>query len=294
MTSATDTTELFPDDRLYQSERRRFGSVRTEPVIWKAGYFLLILLLGLSFIALVDVGDSVNGAVKLIFAALLVLTLKRWTAAILLALVQAILFHLEQPFFAPLSLVSGLIWIGLTTSILIVVSRYRTLQEINHASVLKTLPQLRGAWQSDPADERRIRDNLSSLRMQTIKTLMVIGGCAIVASILLKLLPFYGRGADFNAVREFRLQPGGFRVIMSGLSLFVIFLPIWILVNEIVWRTKSSRQASVYLRSVLLKWLHRDLRMVARKRVKQRRKRLRSLKPTRQPDNPQEVSDLTS
>ena len=64
---------------------------------------------------------------------------------------------------------------------------------------------------------------------------------------------------------------------MLGCLLFALFLPVWILVNESVWRSRSRRQASIYLRSSFLKWIHRDLRMIIKKKLKARRKQIRAL-----------------
>ena len=94
----------------------------------------------------------------------------------------------------------------------------------------------------------------------------------------MKVVPLYERGAEFSTVRQFRLHPSGFRVLMMGLLLFVMFLPTWLLVNELVWRRLTRAQARMYLRSVFLKWIHRDLRMVIRKRIKRRRARVRAIK----------------
>ena len=103
MNEQKDHLDIFESYPLDRSDQTRSLNQRTEPVVWRCAYLLLTFALGLLFIVLVDAGDVVSGAVKLIFAALLILTLKRWTGAMILALVQAVLFHLEQPFFAPLS-----------------------------------------------------------------------------------------------------------------------------------------------------------------------------------------------
>ena len=57
------------------------------------------------------------------------------------------------------------------------------------------------------------------------------------------------------------------------------FLIIWIVVNELVWRSLSRQQASVYLRSTFVSWMHRDLRMIVMKRLKRKRREARKMEP---------------
>jgi hypothetical protein len=75
------------------------------------------------------------------------------------------------------------------------------------------------------------------------------------------------------------LNPSGYRLIILGLKLFSVAFVSWIAINELVWRSLSRSQAGIYLRSTFLSWIHRDFRMVVKRRIKSRRSGTRSMEP---------------
>ncbi|MCP4857428.1 MAG: hypothetical protein GY903_23335, partial [Fuerstiella sp.] len=107
--------------------------------------------------------------------------------------------------------------------------------------------------------------------------LLLLIACSALAFFLMSFVPMDTTFTGLNTIREFRLRPSGYRVLMSGLLLFSVFLLAWLIINEGVWRRLSAAQAGVYVRSVFLKWLHRDLRMVTKRRLKRRLKRRRRI-----------------
>lgn len=259
---------------------------RTDAEAWQAVYLVLSIGFGLLFLGTLHSGPNVNVAVKLIFLAVLVLTFKRWTGALLLAIVQLNLFYLEQPYFVPMSSVVGLVWIALTLGLVASVSRYRTLHDY--------LPRTKGAGgvaKDTSAGSDTLRRELPSRMAQCLpfmqgtllRTILILASCTLAAFLVMQMLPLVYTEPGFDPVRELQLKPSGYRTLASGLILFLCFLAVWLIINEICWRSMTPAQASVYLRSVFLKWIHRDLRMVVKRRIKQRRVRVRRSQPPEPP-----------
>lgn len=229
---------------------------------------------GLIFLVAIDAGPMVNLALKLIFLAILTLTLKRWTGALVLALLQANLFMLEEPGIAGLNPTASVIWVGVSLMLMACISQFRTLQDFEPHSALRLFPRLRRLQR--PPRSQLGRLSAESSRRSLAKwprTLLQLTGCALLAALLMWLVPMHPRNGPVNTVREYRLIPTGYRTIMMGVLLFLIYLPTWLVTNEVRWRSHSVAQSGVYLRGVFLKWIHRDLRMVVRRTVRLRRRK---------------------
>ncbi len=276
------TQRIAPGPRR-SNTRNEAEAIETEPRVWQVVYALTAVLLTIFSLMSVNTEDAirpqmvtvVTAVLTLLTGALLVLTLRIWTGAFFLLLFQICLFAVEGRL-AYSGLPGTIRWVALTMGILICVSRYRTLQERDGRSVLLTIPLFfRVLIRPQSAGSRLLKNNLMLVAKSLLRTVGMIICCVSVAALLLVFIPLQERGAT---VGEYRLQPNGYRTLMMGVLLFILFLPAWLFVNEIVWRTLSRRQAGVYLRSVLLSWVHRDLRMVINKRIKRRRARVRAVK----------------
>jgi hypothetical protein len=173
--------------------------------------------------------------------------------------------------------------------LLMVVSRYRTLQERDHASSVTAFggllsssgsgkPPLLEAEETSPD---QIWYNLKNLLQQCIRGVLLIAACAVLAVVVISLVP---QESVSLTIREFRLKPTGYRLIRLALGLFAAWLVAWIIVNEMVWRSLSPAQARMYVRSTMLQWLHRDLRMIILKRIKVRQQKQKRMQPVKRND----------
>ncbi|MEZ6130920.1 MAG: hypothetical protein R3C59_19800 [Planctomycetaceae bacterium] len=247
--------------------------------LWQHVYLILTAMVGLLFVWTLSATDDVSLPLRLIFLAVLVLTLNRWTAAVLLGLIQVQLLFLEPPAVGVIAHIGGFLWIMLTLLLVLVVSRYRTLQDRTHSAGFAAIRHLfgHGLNRSRTEAEHEWFNLLTALK-NLLSGVLKIAVCATVAAVVLNAFPVNPvPGERLYTYREFSLIPSGYRLIRLSLTLFAVFLVSWIVINESVWRRLSPRQASVYLRSTFLNWVHRDLRMVILKRMKIRRAKARKV-----------------
>jgi len=251
----------------------------TDANLWQHFYLLMTATMGLLFLWTFSAAADVNVSLRLIFLALLVLTLKRWTAAVLLGVIQVYLLFLEPATSGPIAAIGGFLWVMLTVLLVLVVSRYRTLQDRPHAAGLDAVRRLFSlGLQRTHAEADGELFNLLAVVKHLLFGVLTIAVAATIAAVLLNAVPLDPKPEiRLYTIREFSLVPSGYRLIRLLLLLFAVFLVAWLVVNELVWRTLSKRQASVYLRSTFLGWIHRDLRMVILKRMKIRRAKARNV-----------------
>jgi hypothetical protein len=237
--------------------------------IMKAANLLLIMFCGWFFLTFLYTGAVLNLSLKFFFLAILVLTLRRWTGALLLALLQIHLFFLEPRVVDSGSAAGEFVWVMSTVLLVMAVSRFRTLQEKDQQStVRRLLSSLTTSAANTNERNSSIMSRHSGAAIMTVgRSVLLLVACSLVALDLMSFVPAGKTITGLNTVSEFRLRPSGYRVIMSGLVLFSAFLLGWVFINEGVWRRLSPSQASIYLRSVLFKWLHRDLRMLTKRRL---------------------------
>lgn len=273
---------------------RRSATVVTPPVsadpdLWQHIYLLLTGAMGVLMVWAFATDSSLSLPLRLIFLALLVLTLKRWTGAAMLGLIQLHLLLMEPPARDLQEIGGGLLWVALTMVLLMIVSRYRTLQERDHASSITAFGGLLSSSgsgrpptpESDDDAPEQIWYNLKHLLQQCLRGLLLIVACAVLAALVIHLVP---QESVSLTIREFRLKPSGYRLIRLALGLFAAWLVAWIIVNELVWRSLSSAQAGMYLRSTVIQWLHRDLRMIILKRMKVRQQKVKSKQTVKRSD----------
>ncbi|MEO2013745.1 MAG: hypothetical protein ABGZ53_05185 [Fuerstiella sp.] len=269
------------------------AAVTPELQIMKAANLLMIIFCGWFFLTFLYTGAVLNLSLKFFFLAILVLTLRRWTGALLLALLQIHLFFLEPRALGFRGVASELLWVVATVLLVMAVSRFRTLQEIDKHSTIRQL--LSSLTASAPRTDGRVSPALSRYSVAAMlvigRSVLLLVACVVLAFLLMSLVPVDTTFTGLNTIREFRLRPSGYRVIMSGLLLFSVFVLAWLVINEGVWRRLSTVQAGVYLRSVFLKWLHRDLRMVTKRRLKRRRRLARRSKLTATKTIPNDSSE---
>ena len=245
--------------------------------IMKAASLVLIMFCGWFFLTFLYTGAVLNLSLKFFFLAILVLTLRRWTGALLLALLQIHLFFLEPRVVDSDGAAGEFVWVMATVLLVMAVSRFRTLQEKDeHSTVRRLLSSLSTrAANTNEHDSSAMPRHFRSAILTLGRSVLLLVACSLVALDVMSLVPPDRTITGLNTVREFRLRPSGYRVIMSGLLLFSAFVLGWLVINEGVWRRLSPSQAGIYLRSVFLKWLHRDLRMLTKRRLKLRRRTAR-------------------
>lgn len=269
------------------------AAARPELQIMKAANLLLIMFCGWFFLTFLYTGAVLNLSLKFFFLAILVLTLRRWTGALLLALLQVHLFFLEPRVADFGGAIGEFVWVMTTVLLIMAVSRFRTLQEKDeHSTVRRLLSSvISGGTNAHEYDASVIRRHTAAAVVTSGRSALLLVGCCLVALNLMSLVPADRTITGLNTVSEFRLRPSGYRIIMSGLLLYSVFVVSWLFINEGVWRRLSSSQAGIYLRSVLLRWMHRDLRMLTKRRLKQRRRtarhRERSVTETTTYDSPE-------
>lgn len=244
--------------------------------IWLCSYLLLTVVAGLLVLTRTFGESTLIVAMRLIFLAIFVLSLKRWTGALIFAFCQIELFHMERPTAAPVVNADSWILTGLTFLLLVVLSAYRTLQERDTEPAYRLLfrwfREERRPQNSASLEEPEISTEVSRLLKQLCRAGMLLVVCALAAWMILGMFPTRSTVTGLNTISVYRLRPEGHRAFVIGLTLFAVFLVFYNLINELTWRRHSTSQSRVFLNSIMLKTLLPDLRMIVRRRLKTRRK----------------------
>lgn len=237
--------------------------------------FASVLLLGFHVSWTVFPLDTIGLALQLLFMALLVLALNRWTAAMVLALVQVPLFLATSIRWKPVPTIDEALIALQLILIVAMISRLHSPAGTSF-STLKTLKLL---FRKSELSSKQREHNLSvvsqAVRHFLTSTLLLVGTMLVVtmlAAFILQLIPMDSRSRVASQGWSL-LKPPWFRLIMLGTLLFICVLVSWVFVAEVNFRRLSVREASMYLRSQLVGWLHRDFRMVVRKHRRKKRKR---------------------
>jgi len=213
-------------------------------------------------------------AMRLMFLAMLLLGLIRWSAAILLILIQLDLY-LTVPAMGAIREPPGLIIAFLTVGLLMLLSRLRSAQELTGIRSATQLIAAAGTALLNPEaqssldrDEDEEHAPASETLWIAVRTFLLV----LAAGLLLIMFP-----EERRSVRQFGLTPTGLRTLQIGLILFTGYIMLTLPLSELRWKRLTPDQAGVYLRSRFAGWLHRDLRAVERRRQKLRKKRTREL-----------------
>lgn len=237
--------------------------------------FVSIFLLGLLASARLFPENPVGLGLKLIFFAFLILSLKNWIAAMLLVLAQIPLFLVplvrkwnttltgdEIILVFQLLLMLALICrmhspIGQPFTVL------QTLKYLFRQDLAATLPRKTGLQTAAHA----VRTFAVSTLLLSV-TLLVI---TLLTSHFLQVVPM--DSAFHDSLKSWaRIEGWGFRLLVLSGLLFFCVLFTWLVVAEVNFRRLSVAEASIYLRSQVVKWLHRDFRMISRRQRRQNRK----------------------
>ncbi len=252
-----------------------------DPVAWGSFYGFLSIAIVFLLLPQLFSDNDVSFALGLILLGIFALTLKRWTGAGLLLFSQIVMLNVETQNNRQQSIELGIVWVVLPILLILAVSRFRTIQERQSQSVLRTLAALTSA-KSVPPNAKAVSSVLRNFRLamlDTLRTCVVLIVCGLAALLVMKMVPIREVDICFNTIREYRLKTSGYRLLLLGLTIFAVYLVTWIGVSEIIWRMLSPRQASIYLRSVFINYYHRDIRMIILRRMKLRRARSRTIQP---------------
>lgn len=212
-------------------------------------------------------------AMRLMFLAMVMLGLIRWSAAILLVLIQLDLY-ISVPAFGAYQEPPGLIIAFVTIILLAALSRLRSSQEltgIRSATELIT-STVRSVVSPGPlspgeSDQDTSQGSAAETFWIAARSLAFV----LLAAGLLQLYPL-----DRDSVRDYGLTPAGLRSLQIGLLLFTGYILLTLPLTELQWKRLTPDQAGIYLRSRFTGWIHRDLRAVERRRRRLRKKQARA------------------
>lgn len=253
-------------------DRSDFGKPRDrEQAIACAWMFFLALMLLLGFGCLYSAfawtqydAPGLRMLLSLLVMVLfLVLSRRTWAGGLLLAMVQADLL-LHEPtsggeigrFFAAFA---GLL-------LVLAACRVHVLGKLaNQFSLKARIRELAAPLNNRSGEEDPVRPGLLLLTGSGLRGILAVS----LALLLLAWVP-----VDPSSVREFRLTPNGYRAVTLGLWLGGGYLVVSALLGAWCWRRLSPSQAEVYLGTSLVGWLHRDLRLIVKRRMKEQQRSL--------------------
>ena len=214
---------------------------------------------------------------QLLLLALVLLTLKRWGASLVLVIVQIDLYFREGRDFAPLSGIIGAFFAIVVVGVLMVAARNRLLLQslarvsfLNQARAFLASMRSSGAGDTSQAAQRHLR--------QALRLVVMLIGLVSFATIVLALLP---------SSRELHVRLRGVATtdpaMRTAATVTVLILALWFVLATLAWRRLSPDQAKLSLRSDLLQTSLSDLRMIVRRRIKERRRKATKAKTTPTP-----------
>ncbi|MEZ6061431.1 MAG: hypothetical protein R3C19_13890 [Planctomycetaceae bacterium] len=227
---------------------------------------LIALAVGLLYSLSAFSGPPLGGSIleiplKLLFLAMVVLTLKNGISGVLLFLMLVDLFFREPQRLRGADL--GAVYdASLAMLLLLSTARFRTVARSTGLPGLRSLLKAYFAGRHSPG---RSTSTVSLDAAFACGTKAVV--CVLSAWMFLSLIP-----SDTDAMATFRLRPNLLRAIIVALILTAVWLIGSITLNHLAWRTLSPAQARIYLRGVFLHWNHRDLRMIVLRKLKHRRR----------------------
>jgi hypothetical protein len=256
-----------PDSMPSSAERQIYERPGDHPALSLLLQFSVFVVVGALLLLLAPDGPW---SIRLLLIALVFLTLKRWAGVLVLMLVQGDLLLREGRSMPPMSPLPGLLFAATVIGVLMFVARSRRrLLEAAHGSVI---PQIKALFRGGEAEEAAAEHSGTvavRLLASMIRGIVMIVGSVTLACVILAQLP---RNQEFTGtLREFvNLDPS----MAAAAVLLVSLIAMWVVVSEISWRQMTKPQARMYLRSSFVRAHYRDLRMIVRRRLKQRQKRL--------------------
>jgi hypothetical protein len=246
------------------------------------GLILQFAVFALVAMLLLVLAPRIPTSLKLLYIAGVMLTLKRFGGVAVLLTVMMDLAVRERNEFPSMEAASAGVFAFVTLAVVILAFHQRVLlQRLSGMSVIRLARDfLSGAESQDVSRPARSTSGRTSSQVNGAATLLAMGlatlqtlmrlGCCVMAALLVVM--FIPRRREFvESVREVvSLDP-----TLQTASLLVTLLLLGMLVNsEVAWRQLSPAQARTYLRSISLKTLYTDLRMIVVRRLKQRRRQL--------------------
>ncbi len=257
------------------------GDGQSTLVALMVSYLLMFLSAGLLLTLMMFNDTRLALPLQLIFLAILLLSLQRWTAPLLLALIQLDLLLREPRRYAPGDGLSALIFVLLVLSLLMFCSRYHCIRRLVSLSFVDWV---RALFSRDTASSPRPRqymgERLSHI-LPLILSLVIFGIsilalCGAGARILLELIPSRRDPEDWQFIDE-----AGDLILWPGPLSLVILAAIFVVVSELTWRQISPLQARMYGRTLFANLLYTDLRMIVRRRLRLRRQKQQAQRATR-------------
>jgi len=211
--------------------------------------------------------------IRIVLLGVMLLGLIRWTAAILLILIQV---HWYMDSFPRTGLnVTDLILILLTVLSLMILSRLRSAQELTGIRSVSDLlsASIEGVSSATPSTTGPSDSTVSAVAHQhqagreviwlLTRSLIILA----IAGMLPQWIP-----APPNSAAEYGLTASGIRTIQLGLLLFAAWLMLALPLAELRWKRMAAAPAGVWLRSQFVGWYHRDMRAVEKRRRRLHRK----------------------
>ena len=233
-----------PSKAMFRWCRQRWDdmpSTKEMADIWQMLYALLAAAVCVFYLTGWYTWAEFRLPLKLFFLAVFVLSVRFWTVPIIVFLIQVqVLFRGRwfQDAFGPLGF---LFWLAVPLLFASLISRYRTLQELHGHSSQAYFRRLKTVFAiHHPAKSDFVVTNVRGVFRQLLRNTVLVAVCFIAARTLLGLVPLPVNEAAFETVREFRLTPTGFRLICLSLTLFLVWLIVWLAVNEITWLRPDS------------------------------------------------------
>lgn len=242
------------------------------------GLILQFLAMSLVTLLLLSLAPDLPLSLRLLFVAVILLTLKRLGGLAILVTMQADLALREGRSVVSMGGFSGLLLVIVVLGIVMLVFRQRLLlRRLSATSVAEmTRTMLTGSAESD---ERFATGSQSGPKHMTASVMSAVAQllmCVIAARLLLYLLP-RNRQLSGHLRNWISADPA----LESGAWILWTILVAGLILMEWSWRRLTPPQARMYLRSVFLKQHFRDLGMVVVRRIRDRRKRALAEKSTR-------------
>jgi lysylphosphatidylglycerol synthetase-like protein (DUF2156 family) len=246
------------------------------------GLILQFAVFALVAMLLLVLAPGIPTSLKLLYIAGVMLTLKRFGGIVVLLTVMMDLAVRERKEFPSMEAVSAGVFAFVTLAVVIFVFHQRLLlQRLSGTSVIRLARDFLSGAESPAASQSTsstsemtpshvdLVETLLAMGLSTLQTLMRLGCCVMAALLVVMFVP---RRSEFvESMRQVvSLDPS----LQSGSLLVTLLILVLLVISEVSWRQLSPGQARTYLRSISLKTLYSDLRMIVVRRLKQRRKQL--------------------